>query len=52
MLEVDGLSKRPSFKACYHFLRGVYHVVFVLFTLLLFEVNEGLLCIETSFPCQ
>ena len=24
MLEVDGLSKRPSFKACYHFLRGVY----------------------------
>ena len=28
------------------------NVVFVLFTLLLFEVNEGLLCIETSFPCQ
>ena len=27
-------------------------MVFVLFTLLLFEVNEGLLCIETSFPCQ
>ena len=27
-------------------------MVFDLFTFLLFEVNEGLLCIETSFPCQ
>ena len=24
MLEVNWSSKRPSFKACYHFLRGVY----------------------------